>query len=240
MTSFEDQRIILVGGSSGIGLATAELAAAEGASVVIVSRSQERIDAALDRLPASADGYAVDLTSETATARLFAQLGGFDHLAFTAGEGLRLAPIADTDLDTARGFFETRVWGAYAAVKHAHPRIRPGGSIVLMSGSAGARPQATWSIAAGICGAIEALTRSLATELAPIRVNAVAPGVIRTELWAGMPDDDREAMYRTLGDELLVGRVGEAEDVARAIVFLMADGYATGTTLTVDGGAALV
>ena len=240
MYSFRDQRIVLLGGSSGIGLATARLAAENDASVVIVSRSQGRVDAALAQLPSSAEGYVADLSAEQATQELFGQLGAFDHLIYTAGENLSLARLDETDLDDARGFFETRFWGAMSAVKSAQGQIKPGGSIVLMSGSASARPQAGWSVAAAICGAVEALTRALAMELAPIRVNAVAPGVIRTDLWASIPDDARAAMYAETGRALLVGRVGEAEDVAKAILYLMADGYTTGTRLDVNGGAGLV
>jgi NAD(P)-dependent dehydrogenase (short-subunit alcohol dehydrogenase family) len=111
---------------------------------------------------------------------------------------------------------------------------------VLSSGSAGARPQPTWTVASGICGATEALTRALAVELAPIRVNAVAPGVVRSELWSGMSDGDREALYAAVGAALPVGRVGEVEDVAQTIVYLLGNGYSTGSIVTVDGGTALV
>jgi NAD(P)-dependent dehydrogenase (short-subunit alcohol dehydrogenase family) len=240
MFSLSDQRIVVLGGSSGIGLATARLAAESGANAVIVSRSEARVDAALAQLPASAEGYAADLTSEQETRNVFDQIGAFDHLVYTAGENLSLSPLEDTDLGAARGLFETRLWGALSAVKAAHRQIKPGGSIVLMSGSASERPQSGWSIAAAICGAMEALTRALAVELAPIRVNTVAPGVIRTDLWAALPEDTRDAMFDELSGQLLVGRVGHADDVAQAITYLMADGYTTGTRLDVNGGALLV
>lgn len=234
------QRIALLGGTSGLGLATAQLAAAQGARVVIASRTEARLAAALETLPATAEGHVADLASERSIEALMAELGSFDHLLFTAGENLVLNELAATDLTTARGFFETRLWGALTAAKHAAPRIRPGGSIVLMSGSAATRPQARWTVAAAICGAIEAVTRALAVELAPLRVNAVAPGVVRTPLWGAMEEADRDAMYTALADQLLVGRVGEASDVALGILQLMANGYTTGITLPIDGGATLV
>jgi NAD(P)-dependent dehydrogenase (short-subunit alcohol dehydrogenase family) len=240
MNSLSNQRVVVLGGSSGIGLATAKLASGNGASVAIVSRSRARVDAALEQLPSSAEGYVADLTSSDETQELFGQLGGLDHLVYTAGENLRLATLKETDLDDARGFLETRFWGALTAIDAAQYQIRPGGSIVLMSGTAAARPQAGWSIAAAICGAIEGLTRALAVELAPIRVNAVVPGVVRTELWASMPDTEREAMYSAMASILPVGRVGEAEEVAEAIGYLMSNGYTTGTTLEINGGAVLV
>ncbi|HEY6761490.1 MAG TPA: SDR family oxidoreductase [Baekduia sp.] len=236
----DGKRVVVLGGTAGIGLATARRAADAGAAVVVVSRSRERVDAALEGLPAGAEGYAADLSTEAATVALFAEVGAFDHLVYCAGEALELFALDDTDLGQARRFFETRLWGALAAVKHAHRLIRPGGSIVLMSGSAGARPQATWTVAAAICGGVEAVVRALALELAPVRVNAVAPGVLRTDLWAAMEEATRAVFYANVAAALPVARVGEADDVADSILHLLGNGYTTGTTLAVDGGATLV
>jgi NAD(P)-dependent dehydrogenase (short-subunit alcohol dehydrogenase family) len=232
------QRVVIFGGTSGIGLAAAQLAAEDGAQVVVVGR--RHVDDALAQLPGSAEGYVVDVRDESSIRELFTTLGAFDHLVYTAGETLTLGAIEDMDLQAARRAFDTRMWGAYGAVKHGHAQIRPGGSIVLSSGSAGARPQATWSIGASICGAIEALTRALAVELAPIRVNAVAPGVVRTDLWRDLSDDERQELYDGVGANLLVGRVGEAREIAEAVVFLMNNHYSSGTVLAVDGGALLI
>ena len=239
-TPFESQRIVILGGTSGIGLATAERAAAEGATVIVASSRTDRIDAALERLPASAEGYSVDVRREEPIRDLFSRLGSFDHLAFTAGETLQIGPIADTDVDEARAALDVRVWGAYAAVKHAVAHRRPGGSIVLSSGIAGTRPGANWTVAASICGALDALTRALAVELAPVRVNAVASGVVRSNLWRGMSEEDRSAMYASLSEALPVGRVGEVSDIAEAFLYLMRNGYSSGTVVTVDGGSVLV
>jgi NAD(P)-dependent dehydrogenase (short-subunit alcohol dehydrogenase family) len=236
----DSQKIVVLGGTSGIGLATAQLAAAQGATVVVASSSPERLDAALADLPASAEGYALDVRREEEIRDLFDRVGRFDHLAYTAGDSLPLGPIADSDLETARRALEIRFWGAYTAVKHAAPRLHRGGSIVLTSGSASARPQATWSLASSICGAIEALTRALAVELAPIRVNAVAPGVVRSNLWRNMNDDDRSAMYASLAQALPAGRVGEVDDIAETFLYLMRNGYSTGAVVTIDGGSVLV
>jgi NAD(P)-dependent dehydrogenase (short-subunit alcohol dehydrogenase family) len=239
-TKFESERIVILGGTSGIGLATAERAAADGATVIVASSSADRIDAALERLPASAEGYTVDVRREEQIRDLFSRLGSFDHLAFTAGETLQIGAIADTNLEAARLALDVRLWGAYAAVKHAVPHLRPGGSIVLSSGIAGTRPEPNWTVAASICGALDALTRALAVELAPIRVNAVAPGVVRTDLWRQMSDEDRSAMYDLLSEALPVGRVGEVGDIAQTFLYLMHNGYSSGTIVTVDGGSVLV
>jgi NAD(P)-dependent dehydrogenase (short-subunit alcohol dehydrogenase family) len=239
-TQFESERIVLLGGTSGIGLATAELAAADGATVIIASSSPDRIDAALERLPASAEGYTVDVRREEQIRDLFNRLGSFDHLAFTAGETLQIGAIVGTDLEAARRALDVRLWGAYAAVKHAVPHVRPGGSIVLSSGIAGTRPEPNWTVAAAVCGALDALTRALAVELAPIRVNAVAPGVVRSDLWRQMSEDDRSAMYDSLSDALPVGRVGEVGDIAQTFLYLMRNRYSSGAIVTVDGGSVLV
>jgi NAD(P)-dependent dehydrogenase (short-subunit alcohol dehydrogenase family) len=239
-TQFDSQRIVILGGTSGIGLATAERAAAEGATVIVASSSADRIDAALDRLPASAEGYTVNVRHEEEIRDLFNRLGSFDHLAFTAGEALQIGAIADTDLDAARRALDVRVWGAYAAAKYAVPHLRPGGSVVLSSGIAGTRPEPNWSVAASICGALDALTRALAVELAPIRVNAVAPGVVRSDLWRDLSEADRSAMYDSLSEALPVGRIGEVSDIAETFLYLMRNGYSSGTIITVDGGSVLV
>jgi len=151
-----------------------------------------------------------------------------------------LNELAATDLTKARRAFELRYWAALAAVKYASPHIRKDGSIVLTTGVAGQRPHKGWTVAASVCGTIEALTRALAVELAPIRVNAVSPGVVRTNLWQSMNADEREHLYESVGKSLLVGRVGEACEIARAYLFLMQEGYGTGQTVVLDGGAVLV
>jgi NAD(P)-dependent dehydrogenase (short-subunit alcohol dehydrogenase family) len=238
--TLEGKRIVVLGGSSGIGLATAQAAAKEKASVVIASSQKARVDQALATLPAGAQGHVLDLADETAVQALFAQLGGFDHLVFTAGETLQLGSLASTDVETARRFFGLRYWGACLAAKYGSGSIRPGGSIVFTSGLAGQRPHAGWALGASICSAMEGLTRALAVELAPIRVNIVSPGVVKSPLWAGMTEADRMALYRQTAEKLLVGHVGETQEIAEAYLYLMRQTYGTGQVLVVDGGGALV
>jgi NAD(P)-dependent dehydrogenase (short-subunit alcohol dehydrogenase family) len=185
-------------------------------------------------------GQVVDLSDEPQVQALFEHAGAFDHLVFTAGEKLHLEPVTNMQLDAARGFFNLRFWGAFMAAKYGSPLIRPGGSITLTNGIAGLRPRKGWTVAASICGATEALTRALAVELAPIRVNAVCPGPVKTELWSEMPEAEREAMYRETAHRLPVGRVGEAQDLAQTYLYLMQEPYSTGQVIVVDGGAVLV
>jgi NAD(P)-dependent dehydrogenase (short-subunit alcohol dehydrogenase family) len=232
--------VVILGGSSGIGLAVAEQAASQGAKLVIASSNAERVQKAIESLGGDAQGHTLDLSDEQAVETLFAKLGAFDHLVFTAGDSLHLQNLADTDLKQARRAFELRYWAALAAVKYASKSIRKGGSIVLTTGVAGQRPHKGWVVAASVCGTIEALTRALALELAPIRVNAVSPGVVRTNLWQSMTAPERERLYESVGNNLPVGRVGEARDIAQAYLFLMQEEFSTGQTLVVDGGTVLV
>ena len=238
--SLETRRVVIVGGSSGIGLAVAKEAASQGAEVVIVSSKAERVQEAIRSIGRDARGQAVDVSDEKAVESFFTNLGAFDHLVFTAGDSLQLHALADTDLKQARRAFELRYWSALATVKYGSPQIRKGGSIVLTTGIAGRRPRKGWVIAASVCGTIEALTRALAVELAPIRVNAVSPGVVRTNLWQTMGAEEREHLFESVGKSLPVGRVGEASDIAQAYLFLMQEGFGTGQTVVVDGGAVLV
>lgn len=234
------KRILLLGGTSGLGRATAEAAAREGASLVIVSSRKARVDETVAALPPGTEGHKVDLSREDEVRGFFERVGAFDHLVFTAGESLRLGELEQLRVEQARQAFELRFWGAYTAVKYARKGLRPGGSIVLTTGIAEARPLAGWSVGASLCGAMNGLTRALAVELAPVRVNAVSPGVIKTALWDNMSGADREAMYQQVGARLPVGRVGEAHEVAQAYVYLMCQGFCTGQVLVVDGGTVLV
>ena len=238
--SLDGKRVVILGGTSGIGLATAKAAQRECAVVAVASSRQERVDTALASLDKGAEGHVVDLSDEAQVRKFFEHVGAFDHLVYTAGETLQLETLDAVQLDHARGFVNIRFWGAFMAVKYGNAHIRPGGSVTLTTGIAALRPRKGWTLVASICGAMEALTRALALELAPIRVNAVCPGVVRTELWNDMTEADRDALYRDVAQSLPVGRVGEREDIAHAYLYLMREGYSTGQVIVVDGGAALV
>ncbi|MCA1217600.1 SDR family oxidoreductase [Streptomyces sp. 8L] len=233
------QRIVIVGGSSGMGLAAARAAAAAGAAVTIASSDEGRLKAALAELPDRCDGVVVNTREEAEVAALFDRVGELDHLVYTAGDAVRPQPLADLPLGGARDLFEVRFWGAVAAVKHAARRVRPGGSIVLTSGTVAVRPAAGTALAAGAAAALEGLTRGLAAELAPIRVNAVRPGAIRTPLWDPVPEPQRAALFTALAGRTLTKSIGEADQIAAAHLYLMENPFVTGTVLTVDGGAVL-
>jgi NAD(P)-dependent dehydrogenase (short-subunit alcohol dehydrogenase family) len=230
------KKVVILGGTSGFGLATARAAALAGAEVVIASRSQANVDKALSALPAGATGATVDVTDEAALNRFFASLGGLDHLVVTAGD---TAPAFNPTTEQARHAFEVRFWGPYLSTKAAAPHIRPGGSITLTNGIVAIRPWKGWALTSAVAGAIESFTRGLALDLAPIRVNAVCAGVVKTPLWSGMSEEDREALYTNTAKQLPVGRIGEPEDIAETYLYLMQSGFTTGQIVIIDGGAAI-
>lgn len=221
-------KLVVIGGSSGIGLAVARTAVAAGWDVTVASRDPGRAEIA-------AEAVELDVTDAAAVREFFASLGPVDHLVSStvARAG---GPVKELDLDAARRAFETKLWGPLAAVQAADVRT----SIVLLSGAAASTPMRGGAATAAVNGAVEALVRTLAVELAPVRVNAVSPGIIDTPTWASMPDDQRDAMFSRLAGALPVGRVGSSEDVADAIWHLLTNGFVTGTVLHVDGGHRLV
>jgi NAD(P)-dependent dehydrogenase (short-subunit alcohol dehydrogenase family) len=238
--SLTSKRVVIIGGTSGIGLATAHAAIDAGAEVIIASSRQSSIDAALGELSAGTTGHALDVLDTAAVRTFFDNVGEFDHLAYTAGESLSLMPIDGMNLDQARSFFQIRFFGALNAVSIAAKHIRREGSITLTSGSARTRPGAGWSVASSLCGATTSLAGALAVELAPIRVNVVEPGIVRSPLWSGMNAEDQQAMFDQQAATLPAGRVGEVEDVAQAFLYSMTQSFMTGTSIPVDGGALLV
>ena len=233
------QRVVVIGGSSGMGLATARAAAEAGAAVTIASSSKERIDAALAELPDSCEGIALDVRDEAGVADLFARVGELDHAVFTAGDQADRRALKDLPLEQARRAFDVRFWGAVAVAKHAAPRIRPGGSITLTSGTIGVRPVPGAALASAGAAATEGLTRGLAVDLAPVRVNAVRSGAVRTPLWNAVPEPQRAAAFDNFARRALTGAIGEPQQIAAAHLYLMENQFVTGTVLTVDGGLIL-
>ncbi|MFI8166033.1 SDR family oxidoreductase [Streptomyces sp. NPDC085931] len=236
MTITSSSRIVVLGGTSGIGLAVARRAAATGAAVTIASSRAASVERALGQLPAGVVGRAVDAGSSDAVAAFLDEIGPFDHFAYTAGENLTGLPLADYTVDRASEFFGLRLFHALDAVRLAVPHLAPGGSVTLVSGTAAFKGGPGWTLGAAVSGAVLSAARSLAVELAPVRVNVVAPGVVRSPLWSGMSEADREGMYAGLAASLPLGRVADPDDAAKAFLALMDQDYVTGTVSIVDGG----
>ncbi|HWZ59052.1 MAG TPA: SDR family oxidoreductase, partial [Gemmatimonadaceae bacterium] len=186
--SLHGKRIVIIGGTSGFGYATAQAAAREGAQVVVASSTPDRVDRAVRSLPSGTQGFVLDLTSEDRVQKFFEEVGAYDHLVVTAADKLQFGALATLSLDDARRFLDIRFWGALLAARYGSRCIAADGSMVLTSGTVSRRPLKGWAIAASLTGAMEALTRALAVELAPVRVNAVCAGVVRSPLWDNMTE----------------------------------------------------
>lgn len=236
----QGKRIVVFGGSSGIGFAVAQAVAEAGAEPVIASSSKERVARAVERIGGAATGHAVDVLDPDGVRTMFTDVGAFDHLVYTAGDTPRTAPVRALDLVQARGALDVRFWGCYNVVHESLVALNPTGSIVLSSGGAAVRPNPGWALAAAATGAAEAFARALALELAPIRVNVVRPGVVRTEMWSILPEQQREHLLTEHAAKLPVRYIPEPAEVAKAYLFAMEAGYSTGSVIEVDGGASLV
>jgi NAD(P)-dependent dehydrogenase (short-subunit alcohol dehydrogenase family) len=226
------KKVVVVGGSSGIGLSTAELARREGATVIIASRNADRLNAAADKLGATA--IPADVTSDESVASLFRSCGPVDHVVVTAAQ-LRTGPFKTVAMEDVRATMEGKFWGAWRVARLAE--IRPSGSLTLVSGFLSIRPRPNSIIVGAANGALESLARGLALELAPVRVNCVSPGIIDTPIRAAMPEAARRDMLAKTAASLPVGRVGTGEDIARQILAFMTIGFATGSIVYLDGGA---
>lgn len=240
MADLSRRRALFVGGSSGMGLAAARLFHRLGATVILAGRSTDRLEAARRRFDAAAAVglLAFDMTDAeqvgTAMARLPA--GGIDHLVVTAAS-VTHGPFAEQPVSEVRAMFDSKFWGAYGFARAALPHMRAGGAIVLFSGVLSRRPGVNCAALGAACAAVEALTRGLALELGPrLRVNCIAPGMVRTELHDRLPEDRREAMFAATGSSLPAGRIGEPGEIAEAVLLAATNGYMTGHVLDIDGG----
>lgn len=239
LISLQNATVVVLGGSSGIGLATAQGAQAQGARVIITGRSAEKLRAAQAVLGNSARTVVLDVADEVGTRSLFQELDHLDHLFMTAGTLVRDSHLTPESA-TLRPAMDTRFLGALYAAKYGAPKIRSGGSITFMSGTAARRPLSGASVASASCGAVESFARALAIDLAPIRVNIIQPGFVDTPLLDALLGSQRNEILAAAAARLPVKRIGTPEEVADAVLFLMRNGYVTGITLTIDGGGLLV
>jgi NAD(P)-dependent dehydrogenase (short-subunit alcohol dehydrogenase family) len=237
--SLNGKRVVVLGGTSGIGLATAKAFLDESAQVIIASRSSSKLSDAKAKLGGNVEGYEIDFRSEEKVADFFERVGKFDHLVVTAGEGA-MGHFSELPVATVREAFDSKFWGQYITVRASLPYLNNESSITLTSGVYGVRPPQGATTLASINSAIDGLARGLSVDLSPIRVNVVSPGIVDTPLYAGMSAEQRQELYNSIAQQLPVGRVAQPEDIAETYVYLAKNGFTTGTTVLVDGGAHLV
>jgi NAD(P)-dependent dehydrogenase (short-subunit alcohol dehydrogenase family) len=228
--------VVVVGGSSGMGLAVVAQAAAAGAKVTIMGRDQGKLGAALAQTP-GAQGRTIDLRNAGSIAPAMHGLGSVDHLVITAGT-FGLTPIAQSGPDDWRGVLEERLIGPLSIIKALGAQLTS--SIVWFTGTVAGRPSAGSAIPAAGLGGVEAAMRALALELAPIRVNVVRPGSFDTPLMDGLLGARKAAAVEQMSARLPVRRIGAPDDAAQAAMFLMTNPFMTGEVVQIDGGAHLV
>jgi NAD(P)-dependent dehydrogenase (short-subunit alcohol dehydrogenase family) len=228
--------VLVVGRGSGIARAVTLMARAEGADVVVAGRNRDALAAAYDDAGIRAE--VVDITDDGSIAALASRLGAVDHVVSTASARARgtLADLSRSDLQLS---FDTKVIGPTMLAKYFAPQMNPDGSIVLFSGVNAFKVSVGYLGVAITNGAVDFLTRSLAVELAPIRVNAISPGVIDTGAWDAMGADGKRAYFDRVSSSNPVGRIGTIQDVAQAVLFAMTNTFMTGTMLKIDGGEPL-
>jgi NAD(P)-dependent dehydrogenase (short-subunit alcohol dehydrogenase family) len=232
------RKVVVIGGTSGIGLATATMAQEAGARVTVVGRDKARLADALERLGGTAQGVAFDVADEAAVRDLFDSFDHVDHVAVLAGSRVD-GEIATLDTSTIQTPINDRLWGALYVCKHAAPKMSDG-SITICSGVGVNRPRRGGAVVAAAAGASEILARAVAQEVAPIRVNVIRPGVVDTPMLTRVAGDRRDQVIASQSKRIPLGRIARAEEIAHAILFLMSNTYITGSTLTVDGGISLV
>jgi NAD(P)-dependent dehydrogenase (short-subunit alcohol dehydrogenase family) len=234
------KRLLVIGGSSGIGLATAQQATAAGAQTIVAGRNEAKLKAAVSSINGDVTAYPVDLTDDASVKSLFDRVGTFDYLVIT-GPAPNFGHFLELDTEQVHQEFEGKFWGQYRAVKYAAPHLNKEGAIVLMSGAYSARPVPGATSLAAVQAGIEGLARGLAIDLAPIRVNVISPGLTDTPIIHDFFSDEtaRQALYDEQTRVLPARRIGTSDDIAESILYLLTNRYTTGSTIFPDGGYSL-
>ncbi|MFI9381927.1 SDR family oxidoreductase [Kutzneria sp. NPDC052558] len=233
--SLKGKSVLVIGRSSGIARAIVDAALAEGARVTVAGRDAAKLREGYGDTTAA---ETVDVTDDASIQALAERVGSLDHLVTTASARAR-GQLKDLDRDSLLKSFDTKVIGPVMLAKHFAPRINEGGSFTLFSGVAAFKPAVGYLGVAITNGAADFLTRSLAVELAPIRVNALSPGVIDTGIWDALGEQGKAEYFEHFRTHNPARRIGEVEDIAQAAIFAMTNRFLTGVTLRVDGGEPL-
>ncbi|KAA8567644.1 hypothetical protein MFRU_010g02240 [Monilinia fructicola] len=244
------KHVLVIGGSSGIGYCVAEASLESGASVTISSSSVDRVAKGVERLHSSypggkVTGYACDLSKSTVESdieKLFEQAGKVDHIVFTAGDPLATLPLKDVTLESIKRAGQVRFFAPLlvAKVGSRYLSAGPQASITLTTGATADKPYEGWSVITSFAAGLHGMARGLAVDLAPVRVNVVSPGAVKTDLWGGMKEEERAAIFKEVEEKVLTKHVAGPEEVAESYLWLMKDSNVTGTVVRSDSGSLLV
>ena len=237
--SAENKKIVVVGGSSGMGLATARRLARDGIQVVIASRSQTKLKAALDAIEGPAEAKTLDFTNEEGVRDFFEEVGRFDHLLLMGAGKPAWGSLREIETAALESAFRNKFWGYFFCAKYAAPHLNSDGSILFTIGGAARSAIPGTAGVAAVNGAIMCMAFTLAKELAPIRVNILSPGLVDTPAYDWMSPEEKQGFFKQMGGDLPVGRVGSPEEIAEAAHYLIMNGFTTGAVLDVDGGGRL-
>ena len=237
MLSLTNKKVLVVGGSSGIGLGTAKMAAEAGAKVTIAGRSQDRLNEALKTLPKGAVARKLDATSDAAVEAFFKADPTWDHVVASAGSGGR-GVLTDIPMDKAFAAMDGKFWAYYRIARAV--KLAPDGSLTFVSGLLSQKPAAGAALVSAVNAAVEGLTGGLALDFAPARVNTICPGAVDTPLWDQLAPEARKALYEKVAKTLPARLMGQPEHIAHAILMVMTNPYVTGTVMFIEGGSQLV
>lgn len=237
MATLNGKNVLVIGGSSGIGYATAAGALAEGAKVTIASRSEEKLRTAQASLGGAVAMRRLDVSDDAGVEAFFRNAPAYDHIV-VSGAAFKFGTVRDQNIDDAYAAMNVKFWGAYRVARKA--TVAPGGSFVFVSGFLSRRPKPNMVLVGAINAALETLAQGLALEMAPIRFNVVSPGIIDTPTRAAMPAEARKAMLENVAKSLPVKRVGQAQDCADQILLMLRNTFMTGSVVYVDGGGMLI
>lgn len=233
MFDLKNTRVLVVGGSSGIGEGIAIACAAGGAKVMIASRSEEKLDAAAARIGHEVQTRMVDTREDSSVENFFAKEGVFDHVVMSAAQVV-IKPMKDFSVAEAQASMNSKFWGTYRVARAA--QIAPSGSLTMISGSAATRATKGRALQTAINAAVEALTKGLALEFAPVRVNTVSPGIIETAAWPQRNDDARRQQLLAMVARNTIARAGQPVEIAMQVIACMTNGFMTGSVINVEGG----
>lgn len=243
MTSLDGRKVLIFGGSRGIGLGVAKAALDKGAHVFVASRSPEKLEAATKALGnhPKLGTLTADMTKEADVARAFDRVGAIDHFVTTAGTPPPGDAIGDIDIDATRRFIDDKMLSTMTLAKHASKALNRGGSITFTSGINKDRPPVPGgSVVAAVALSFDAFARALALELGPTRVNVVSPGWVDTPMFDEIVGDAKHGYFADLATRLPAGRIATPADIAGAYIYLMESDFTTGETIHIDGGQRLI